>query len=145
MYATASTHLPHPIGTVTDHVLAGSQRSTWLPELQRTDARPWDELGATSTLSLGLPGWPEAIGLTTTRVVRSTVTASGRTPDGRSVALCLSLSPWHGGTAVVLSVDADGGQRPLRSWALSRRLELALVRLAGELAAVPASVGPACP
>lgn len=142
MYATAATHLPQSIATVCEAVLAGGVApAAWFPELRRLDRRRFDQVGARSELALALPGWPRHVPVTTTHVVRTTATARGRTPDGRDVALHLSLSPWDGGTAVVLSVDAGDRGDPVRSWSLSRRLELALVRLAGELAASWSAAG----
>ncbi|MBW3619145.1 MAG: hypothetical protein KY461_02785 [Actinobacteria bacterium] len=143
MYATATTHLPHPIATVVEHVFADVDPSTWLPELHRLDAGRWDEPGARAVLRLGVPRWSEPVVVTTTRVVRTTVTATGVGPDGATVEVCLSLSPWDGGTAVLLSVDAEGRDRPLLSWSLTRRLEAALVRLAGELAGLLTGTGSA--
>lgn len=134
MYATAATHLPHPLATVVDTALAASPGAVrWWPELHRLDDLPLDVRGARSELALGVAGRPERIRLTTERVVRTTVTASGRASDGREVSLCISLSPWDGGTAVVVSIDTGDGQRPLSSWSLTRRLETALARLAGTL------------
>ena len=145
MYATATTHLPHPIATVVEHVFADADPSTWLPELHRLDPGRWDEPGARAVLSLDVPGWSEPVLVTTTRVVRTTVTAAGVGPDGAAVEVCLSLSPWDGGTAVLLSVDAEGRDRPLLSWSLTRRLEAALVRLAGELTGTRSAAGRARP
>lgn len=143
MFATATTHLPHPCSAVVDLVLGDRDTRTWFPDLVRVDDRRLDEVGARSRLELAHPGWPPAVELTTGRVVRSTMTATGATVDGREVSLCLSLSPWHGGTAVVLSVDADGRDRPLLSWSLARRLEAALVRLGGHVAATLSPAGAA--
>lgn len=133
MFATATTHLPHPCSVVADLVLGDLDTHVWLPELHRLDDRRLDEAGARSRLQVRHPGWPDVVELTTRRVARSTVTAAGAAADGREVSLCLSLSAWHGGTAVVLSVDVDGRDRPLLSWGLARRLEDALVRLGGQV------------
>lgn len=150
MYATATTHLPHPLAVVSAAVLApGAEISDWFPELRRLDDRPFHERGARSELALALRGAPVPVVLTTTDVVRTTLTARGRTDAGDDVCLRLSLSPWNGGTAVVVSVDAGDGPRRLLSWSLTRRLEVALARLAGQLATRltgrGSTVGPARP
>lgn len=146
MYATTTTHLPHPVGTVAAAVFAGDAATGaaiegWFPELHVPDRL--DRLGARSELTL--PGSPERIVLETARVVRTTVTAAGRAADGREVSLCISLSPWNGGTAVVVSIDTGDEPRPLLSWAVTRRLEAALVRLAGGLATAVSAAVPARP
>ncbi|MBW3658987.1 MAG: hypothetical protein KY457_10140 [Actinobacteria bacterium] len=146
MYATAAAHLPHPLAAVSAAVLAGAADPVaWFPALHHRDDRPLDELGARLELVLPVPGGATHVPLEVTDVVRTTVTARGRTDAGDDVCLRLSLSPWNGGTAVVVSIDAGDEPRPLLSWSLTRRLEAALGRLAGQLAAHGSAVAPARP
>jgi hypothetical protein len=130
MFAAASSHLPVPVDRAHVAVVDPKWQARWFPSLRRTDDHPLDTLGAGSLLSLDVRGGPAAVALRTRRVVRSTITAVGEAADGRSVTLRLSLSPWHGGTAVVLSVDADGPDRGWPARRLSRRLETSLAGLA---------------
>lgn len=91
----------------------------WHALLATADERDRSDLGAvgSSIDATWRLGRTAPVRLTTTRRIRDVVYLDVTGRDGATGRLCVSMSPWDGGTAVELRADLDGwrvGRRALR-------------------------------